>query len=31
MKDKRHKKKTLLPPALAFLEQLEIHLPDLLQ
>jgi hypothetical protein len=29
MKDKRHKKKTL-PPPLAFLEQFEIHLRDLL-
>lgn len=31
MKDKEHKKKTLRPLALAFLEQLQIHLRDLLQ
>ena len=31
MKDKKHKKKTLRPLALAFLEQLQIHLRDLLQ
>jgi hypothetical protein len=31
MKDKGHKKKTLRPLALTFLEQLQIHLRDLLQ
>jgi hypothetical protein len=31
MKDKEHKKKTLRPLALPFLEQLQIHLRDLLQ
>ena len=31
MKDKGHKKKTLWPLALTFLEQLQIHLRDLLQ
>jgi len=31
MKDKKHKKKTLLPLPLPFLEQLQIHLRDLLQ
>ena len=31
MKDKKHKKKTLLASALAFLEQIEVHLRDLLQ
>jgi hypothetical protein len=31
MKDKEHKKKTLLPLPLSFLEQLQIHLRDLLQ
>src|SRR5580704_9252242 len=31
MKDKRYKKKTLRPLALTFLEQLQVHLRDLLQ
>lgn len=31
MKDKEHQKKTLRPLALPFLEQLQIHLRDLLQ
>ena len=31
MKDKEHKKKTLPPLALPFLEQLQIHLRDLLE
>jgi hypothetical protein len=31
MKDKEHKKKPLRPLALPFLEQLQIHLRDLLQ
>jgi hypothetical protein len=31
MKDKEHKKKTLRPLALTLLEQLQIHLRDLLQ
>jgi hypothetical protein len=31
MKDKGHKKKTLRPSALPFLEQLQIHLRDLLE
>jgi hypothetical protein len=31
VKDKEHKKKTLRPLALAFPEQLQIHLRDLLQ
>jgi hypothetical protein len=31
MKDKKHKKKTLPPLALPFLEQLQVHLRDLLQ
>ena len=31
MKDKRHKKKTLRAPTLPLLEQLQIHLRDLLQ
>jgi hypothetical protein len=31
MKDKKHKKKTLRPLALPFLEQLQIHLRDLLE
>jgi hypothetical protein len=31
MKDKRHKKKTLRPLAFPFLEQLQVHLRDLLQ
>jgi hypothetical protein len=31
MKDKEHKKKTLPPLPFPFLEQLQIHLRDLLQ
>ena len=31
MKDKEYKKKTLRPLTLAFLEQLQIHLRDLLE
>ena len=31
MKDKQHKKKTLRPLVLPFLEQLQIHLRDLLE
>jgi hypothetical protein len=31
MKDKEHRKKTLRPLAFPFLEQLQIHLRDLLQ
>ena len=31
MKDKEHKKRILLALALAFLEQIEVHLRDLLQ